>query len=83
MTQCYCEHCDLFLADRFIIGTCPQCLSKDARGDQCDTCQKLFNNPTELTDYLCSICKKQPVIRETKHLFLDLPNLQQELGAWV
>ena len=46
MTQCYCENCDLFLADRFVFGTCPHCGYEDARGDQCDKCQKLFNNPT-------------------------------------
>ncbi len=46
MTQCHCEKCDLFLADRLISGTCPHCGFKDARGDQCDKCQKLFNCPT-------------------------------------
>jgi methionyl-tRNA synthetase len=46
MTQCHCEKCDLFLADRLISGTCPHCDFKDARGDQCDKCQKLFNCPT-------------------------------------
>lgn len=46
MTQCNCQKCDLFLADRLISGKCPHCGFSDARGDQCDKCQKLFNCPT-------------------------------------
>jgi methionyl-tRNA synthetase len=83
MTQCYCEHCDLFLADRFICGECPFCGFEDARGDQCDKCQKLFNSPTELKDYRCHICKKNPVIKQTIHFFIDLPQIQHELEEWI
>lgn len=79
MTQCYCESCDLFLADRFIAGVCPYCKFPDARGDQCDKCQKLFNSPTEMADYYCTICKKQPVVRSTKHFFINLPEIESEL----
>lgn len=62
MVQCYCEKCDLFLADRFIRGTCPdpECNYEDARGDQCDNCQRLFNSPTEMKNYKCSICSNTP-----------------------
>ena len=70
MTQCHCESCDLFLADRLIFGTCPHCGYEDARGDQCDKCQKLINDPTELVNYRCNICKKAPVVKNTKHLFI-------------
>lgn len=60
MTQCYCNNCDLWLADRFICGICPYCAYPDARGDQCDKCQKTFYDPTELKDYFCHICKNKP-----------------------
>ncbi len=79
MTQCYCEGCDLFLADRFVVGICPYCTYNEARGDQCDKCGKLFNDPTELVDYACNVCKKQPVIKPTTHLFLNLPLIVEEL----
>ena len=42
----------MFLADRYVCGHCPFCGYEDARGDQCDKCQKLFNNPTEINNAL-------------------------------
>ena len=83
MSQCHCEGCDLFLADRFIVGTCPYCGFEDARGDQCDKCQKLMNNPTDLLNYYCHICKKQPEVKKTTHFFMKLPEIQQELSEWI
>ena len=83
MTQCYCENCSLFLADRFVVGICPFCEYPEARGDQCDKCQKLYNSPTELKDYRCNICRKNPVIRETTHFFINLPQIVEELKGWV
>ena len=43
VTQLYCQKHDSFLADRFVEGICPHCAYPDARGDQCDSCQKLLN----------------------------------------
>jgi methionyl-tRNA synthetase len=83
MTQCFCENCQMFLADRFIVGNCPHCDFNEARGDQCDKCQKLFNSPTELKNYSCNICRKQPIIKETTHLFIKLPEIVEELKAWI
>ncbi len=80
--QYFCEHDKKFLADRFVHGTCPHCGYKEARGDQCESCGKLLN-PTELKEPHCKICKKTPIIRKTKHLFIDLPKLELELKAWV
>lgn len=54
--QTYCKNCDFFLADRYVTGTCPHCKYEDARGDQCDNCQKLLD-PVELLNSKCSICK--------------------------
>ena len=57
--QLFCEKCDIFLADRFVEGTCPLsgCNFQDARGDQCDACGKLINaveliNPRYLKIYV-------------------------------
>ncbi|MCQ2412751.1 MAG: methionine--tRNA ligase [Sphaerochaetaceae bacterium] len=80
--QLYCPHCDRFLADRFVEGTCPHCGSPDARGDQCDACQTLLD-PTELVNPRCMVCGTTPVIRKTKHLYLDLPKILPLLESWM
>ena len=80
--QLYCPKCDRFLADRFVEGTCPHCGSPDARGDQCDSCQTLLD-PTELINPRCMVCGTTPVIRKTKHLYLDLPKILPILEKWI
>ena len=80
--QLYCPKCDRFLADRFVEGTCPHCGSPDARGDQCDSCQTLLD-PTELINPRCMVCGTTPVIRKTKHLYLDLPRILPQLEKWI
>lgn len=52
--QLYCKQCERFLADRFVEGICPECSYPDARGDQCDKCQKLIN-PIELKSPRCKV----------------------------
>ena len=78
----YCENDDLFLPDRFVEGTCPNCKDEGARGDQCDKCQKILT-PLELIKPRCAICGKTPVIRKTKHWYLDLPKLQDRLKSLI
>ena len=80
--QCYCVKCSKFLADRFVLGTCPGCGYIDARGDQCDKCGKLLN-PEELVDAKCFICSSTPEIRTSRHIFLNLPKIQDRLINWV
>lgn len=80
--QLYCPKCDRFLADRFVEGTCPKCGSTDARGDQCDNCQSLLE-PTELLEPRCSVCGTTPVIKKTKHLYLNLPKALPLLESWM
>lgn len=82
MVQLYCSNCRRFLADRFVEGTCPLCNFEDARGDQCDGCQKLLN-ASELINPRCKIDGNTPEIRESQHLFLDLPKLQKRCEDWV
>lgn len=76
--QTYCDHDQMFLADRYVEGTCPSCGYHDARGDQCDACGKLLQ-PTELLDPKCQICGNTPTRRPTKHLYIKLPALEGEL----
>eukprot|EP00887_Chlorella_sp_A99_P004349 scaffold15.g4349.t1 len=85
MEQLYSEPLGKFLADRFVIGTCPKCKYEDARGDQCDACGSLLN-PTELINPKCKLTGSTPVVRQTKHIFLDLPRLSNSLQltkAWM
>ncbi|KAG7478203.1 hypothetical protein MATL_G00078100 [Megalops atlanticus] len=80
--QLRCESCQRFLADRFVEGICPHCSYPEARGDQCDKCGRLIN-AVELKDPLCKVCKQTPVVRSSKHLFLDLPKLESQLEEWL
>ncbi|XP_031483843.1 probable methionine--tRNA ligase [Nymphaea colorata] len=84
MQQLYCDTCNRFLADRLVEGTCPTpgCDYGDARGDQCEKCGKLLN-PTELIDPRCKVCRTSPHIRDTKHLFLELPLLKDKLEEYI
>ncbi|XP_073323866.1 methionine--tRNA ligase, cytoplasmic [Pagrus major] len=80
--QLRCENCQRFLADRFVEGICPHCAYPEARGDQCDKCGRLIN-AVELREPQCKVCRQTPVIRSSKHLFLDLPKLEAQLEQWL
>ena len=80
--QLYDEKAGMFLADRYIEGTCPYCSYDGARGDQCDRCGKLLH-PGELINPVSKVTKTKPVMRRTKHLFIDLPAIEPKLGAWL
>ncbi|KAF5741681.1 methionine--tRNA ligase [Tripterygium wilfordii] len=84
MQQLYCDTCERFLADRLVEGNCPTpgCGYESARGDQCEKCGKLLN-PTELNDPRCKVCRKPPRIRDTNHLFLELPLLKEKLEEYI
>ncbi|MDO8741220.1 MAG: methionine--tRNA ligase [Candidatus Woesearchaeota archaeon] len=80
--QCFCPKCSKFLADRFIEGECPYCGYKNARGDQCENCGKLLN-ATELVCARCKTCGTEPIVKESRHLFIDLPKLAPKLKTWI
>lgn len=82
MQQLYSEAAGKFLADRFVYGTCPKCGYDDARGDQCDGCGNLLN-PTELIGPKCKLTGTTPVLRSTRHVFLDLPQLSPKLQEYI
>nr|VDD10728.1 unnamed protein product [Brassica oleracea] len=84
MQQLYCDTCQKFLADRLVEGSCPfpECNYDSARGDQCEKCGKLLN-PTELKDPRCKVCQTTPRIRDTDHLFIELPLLKDRLEKYI
>jgi methionyl-tRNA synthetase len=71
-----------FLPDRYVEGTCPHCGYPDARGDQCDNCGRTLD-PTDLIEPRSKLTGARPETRKTTHFFLDLPQFQERLAAWV
>lgn len=80
--QLYCLKDALFLADRFIEGTCPHCGFVEANGDQCESCGH-FLDPKMLKEPRCKLCGAVPERRTSKHLFLRLDALAPRLEAWI
>ncbi|MEW6036151.1 MAG: methionine--tRNA ligase [Candidatus Micrarchaeota archaeon] len=80
--QFYDEKAGMFLADRYIEGTCPYCASEGARSDQCDKCGRLLQHG-ELKNPLSRVSKTAPILRRTKHLFINLPGTEKELAEWI
>ena len=76
--QTYCEKDQMFLADRYVEGNCPHCNYAEARGDQCDQCGKLLQ-PAELKNPKCKVCGHTPSGKLTRHLYLNLPALEDNL----
>ncbi|UZD24213.1 methionine--tRNA ligase [Algoriphagus halophytocola] len=80
--QYYDEEAGQFLADRYIEGTCPKCGNERAYGDQCEKCGSSLS-PTELINPKSKLSGRTPVLKETKHWFLDLARYQSFLKKWV
>lgn len=80
--QFYCEHDKRYLPDRYVEGICPKCGNGGARGDQCDKCGGTYET-VSLKDPKCKICGNKPVIRETKHWFIQLDRFTNELKEWI
>ncbi len=80
--QMYSEASQRFLPDRYVIGTCPHCGYERARGDQCERCGALLE-PTQLLNPKTLLDGKTPVLRETEHLFLNLPAFEERLKEYV
>ncbi len=82
VSQPYCSHCQRFLPDRYVEGTCPYCSSSGTRGDQCDECGKPINT-VELIDPRCRQCGTTPQFRDSEHFFLKLTAFEDRLLEWV
>ncbi|HTR80883.1 MAG TPA: methionine--tRNA ligase [Bacteroidota bacterium] len=80
--QLYCEVNKMFLADRYVEGTCPVCGYESARGDQCENCGTWLN-VVELINPKCKLCGTTPVVRSTTHFYLPLGDFQDRLERYV
>ncbi|MBR4037862.1 MAG: methionine--tRNA ligase [Tidjanibacter sp.] len=80
--QYYDEEAQTFLADRYIMGTCPHCQNDRAYGDQCEKCGSTLN-PTDLLEPRSMISGSKPVMKETKHWYLPLDKYEPKLREWI
>ena len=80
--QYFDESAQQFLADRYIVGTCPNCGNENAYGDQCERCGTSLS-PTELINPRSMLSGAQPVLRDTKHWFLPLDQYEPWLREWI
>ena len=80
--QLYCPRDRMFLADRYVLGTCYFCGHERARGNECPRCGQELE-PLKMTVVACKVCGTRPEKRSTLHWYLDLPKLRDDgIGAW-
>ena len=72
----------LFLADRFVKGTCPECAAPEQYGDNCEVCGTTYD-ATELKDPYSTLSNATPILKTSKHYFFDLPEFEQFLKDWT
>jgi methionyl-tRNA synthetase len=80
--QLYDDEANQFLADRFVVGTCPKCGHEEAYGDQCENCGSSLN-ATDLINPKSTITGAVPTLKETKHWFLPLDRYEDFLKEWI
>jgi methionyl-tRNA synthetase len=80
--QLYDKEANQFLADRFVIGTCPKCGNEESYGDQCENCGT-SHNATDLINPKSAITGATPSLKQTKHWFLPLDQYEDFLKEWI
>lgn len=80
--QLYDEEAGMFLPDRYVKGTCPNCGHPEAYGDQCEKCGTSLS-PTDLIDPVSAITGNKPLIKSTEHWFIPLGDFQEKLEKWI
>lgn len=80
--QYFDEKAQTFLADRYIIGTCPKCSNENAYGDQCEKCGSTLS-PTELINPRSALSGEKPVMKPTKNWYLPLDKMQPALEEYI
>lgn len=80
--QYFDEKFQQFLADRYIVGTCPVCANPNAFGDQCEKCGSSLS-PDDLIDPVSSLSNEKPIKRKTTHWYLPLNKYQDWLSSWI
>ncbi|GAB3289025.1 methionine--tRNA ligase [Parahaliea aestuarii] len=82
ITQAFDPEKELFLADRFIKGTCPKCKTADQYGDNCEACGATYT-PAELIDPVSALSGATPIEKESEHYFFTLPAFADMLKTWT
>ncbi len=80
--QLYCEHCKMFLPDRFVKGECPKCGAPGQYGDSCDKCGATYG-AEELRSPVCTTCAQRPVVKDAEHLYFELEPQHEYLEKWI
>ncbi|MDR3271986.1 MAG: methionine--tRNA ligase [Flavobacteriaceae bacterium] len=80
--QYYDEKAGEFLADRYIVGTCPKCGNTNAYGDQCEKCGSTLS-PDELIEPHSMLSGEKPILKKTKHWYLPLNDYQDFIADWI
>ncbi|WP_341214963.1 methionine--tRNA ligase [uncultured Wocania sp.] len=80
--QLFDEEANQFLADRFVVGTCPKCGNEESYGDQCENCGT-SHNATDLINPKSAITGNVPTLKQTKHWFLPLDKHEDFLKEWI
>lgn len=75
--QTFCETCNEYLSDRYIEGKCPKC-GAETFGDECKECSEIFDT-YELLEKRCKVCKSEPILKETNHLFFALSKFENDV----
>ena len=82
ITQAFDPEKELFLADRFIKGTCPRCKTPEQYGDNCENCGATYS-PMDLIDPVAAISGATPVEKDSEHFFFRLPEFEDLLRQWL
>lgn len=80
--QLYCEHCKMFLPDRYVKGVCPKCGAEGQYGDSCDKCGATYA-AEELGKPVCTTCGGTPVVKDSEHLYFELEPQHDYLQKWI
>ncbi len=82
IVQAYDPEKEMFLADRFVKGTCPKCEAKEQYGDNCEVCSATYT-PMEMINPRSVYSGATPIGKESEHYFLKLPDFQDFLAKWI
>lgn len=83
VAQLWCPSCGMFLPDRFVKGTCPNCGAPEQYGDSCERCGVTYS-PSDLKDAHCATCGSRDLeTRETEHILFDLAKFKDYLREWL
>ncbi len=82
ITQAYDAEKQMFLPDRYVTGTCPNCKSPDQYGDNCDKCSATYD-PLDLIDPVSKVSGSAPIAKESEHLFFKLSDFENDLRRWL